>query len=132
MPADPAVAAPTPAVASDLRQLDVAFKRSPLSQLAEEHRWHVEWKQLQNRVAKDPRIIEAKAAANRARTDFEKRERLRAYYRVCYGRMRALASSPEMKAYLDLKRDAHLAMLAQPNVRPEGTHAPEAGSERTR
>ncbi|MEP6777453.1 MAG: hypothetical protein ABI944_03290 [Chthoniobacterales bacterium] len=128
----PALAAPMPAIAPDLNQLDAAFKRSPLSQLSEEHRLHVEWRQLQNRVVNDPRMIEAKAAANRAKTDFEKRERLRAYYKVCYARMGALASSPEMKVYLERKKDAHLTMLAQPKVRPEGAPVPQARSEPTR
>lgn len=109
---------PTPPVASDLNQLDAAFKRTPLGQLSEEYRLHVEWKQLQNRAVNDPRVMEAKTAADHSKTDLEKRARLRVYYNIYYGRMRALSSSPEMKAYLDRQKDAHLALLAQPRVRP--------------
>jgi hypothetical protein len=102
-----------------LSQLDAAFQKSPLGQAAEEQRLHIEWRKLQNRTAHDPAVLEAKAAAAKARTDLEKRARLRAYYTIHFARMQALASSPELKSYLDGKKAAVLWSLAQPRVRPQ-------------
>jgi hypothetical protein len=116
-PAIPALPKSAPA----LSELDAAFQKSPLAQEAEEQRLHLEWRQLQNRVAHDAEVVAAKAATTTAKTDLEKRERLRAYYKVYYAHMQALASSPETKKYLDGKKAAVLASLAQPRVRPETT-----------
>ena len=112
-----------PKNAPALSELDAAFQKSPLAQEAEEQRLHVEWRQLQNRTAHDPEVVAAKAATTTARTDLEKRVRLRAYYNVYYAHMQALASSPEIKKYLDGKKAAALAGLAQPRVRPEASRA---------
>lgn len=104
-----------------LSELDAAFQRSPLGQAAEEYRLHVEWRQLQNRASLDPEVIAAKAAVKTGRTDLEKRDHLRAYYKIFYARMVALTAAPEVKAYLDGKKKAMLDSLAQPRVRPEAT-----------
>lgn len=110
--------------APPLTELDAAFQRSPMGQAAEEQRLHVEWRQLQNRASLDPEVIAAKAAIKNARTDLEKRERLRAYYRIYYARMQLLATAPDVKAYLEGKKKATLDSLAQPRVRPESTAPP--------
>jgi hypothetical protein len=110
-----------PKTAPSLSELDAAFQKSPLAREAEEYRLHVEWRQLQNRVANDPEVIAAKAATTTTRTDLEKRVRLRAYYNISYAHMQALASSPEVRSYLDAKKAAILGSLAQPRVRPETT-----------
>lgn len=111
----------TARTAVPISQLDAAFQRSPLAQAAEEQRLHLEWRQLQNRTALDPEVVAAKKATTRTKTDLEKRARLRVYYNVYYAHMRALASSPEVKTYLDAKKAAALGVLAQPRVRPEPT-----------
>lgn len=108
-----------------LSELDAAFQKSPLAREAEEQRLHLEWRQLQNRAANDPEVMAAKAATKTANTDFEKRVRLRAYYNVYYAHMRALASSADVRAYLDGKKAAVLESLAQHRVRPEATPRPE-------
>ena len=118
-PAVPALAKTAPA----LSELDAAFQKSPLAKEAEEQRLHLEWRQLQNRTAHDPEVVAAKEAATRTKTDREKRTRLRAYYDVYYAHMQALASSPEIKSYLDGKKAAVLESLAQHRVRP--TPAPQ-------
>ena len=105
-----------------LSQLDAAFQKSPLAKAAEEQRLHLEWRQLQNRAAHDPEVVAAKAATTTAKTDLEKRARLRAYYNVYYAHMQALASSPEIKRYLDGKKAAVLESLAQHRVRPSPYH----------
>lgn len=107
--------------APPLEELDAAFKKSSLGQAAEEQRMHVEWRKLKNRTVADPEVVAAKAAAKKARTDLEKRNLMRAYYKLHYARMQALASTPEMKAYLEEKKKAMLAGLDQPHVRPNPT-----------
>lgn len=110
--------------APGLVELDTAFQKSPLAKEAEEQRLHLEWRQLQNRVAHDPEVMAAKAATTTTRTDLEKRVRLRTYYNVFYAHMQALASTPEIKSYLDGKKAAVLESLAQHRVRPTSTPQP--------
>jgi hypothetical protein len=62
--------------------------------------------------------VEARANADRAKTDLEKRQRLRAYYTMFFDRMRGQAGSPELKSYIDTHKTQHLALLAQNRVRP--------------
>jgi hypothetical protein len=119
--------APTPANSPDLPELsklDEAFKQSSLGKAADEYRLQVEVRKLQNKTASDPGVVAAKAAADSAPTDLEKRHRLRDYYNIYYGRMSSLTSSPETKAALDKLKTQHLAMLYQPRVRHE-TDAPK-------
>jgi hypothetical protein len=107
----------------ELSDLDQAFKKTSLGQEADERRLHLEWRQLANRVVNDPEIVVAKKSVAGARTDLEKRERLRAYYDIYYGKMRALASSSEMKNALDTLKTEHLSHLNQPRVRHETDEA---------
>jgi hypothetical protein len=102
----------------ELPQLDEAFKPKSLGKEADERRLHIEWRQLKNRIVNDPQVREAKAAAQAARTDLEKRNGLRNYYNIYYGRMSALAASVEMKLALEGLKAAHQGSLNQPRVRP--------------
>jgi hypothetical protein len=106
-------------------ELDQAFKQSSLGKAADEARLHAQWRQLSNRFISDPDLVEARAHAGRAKTDLEKRHRLRAYYTMFYDRMRAQASSQELKNYIDTHKTQYLALLAQNRVRP--SPAPPAG-----
>jgi hypothetical protein len=110
--------------AAALSELDAAFQQSPLAQAAEEQRLHLEWRQLQNRTAHDPEVIEAQKAAAKAKTDLEKRNRLRAYYNIYYAHMQALTSAPDVKKYLDGQKATALNLLNQPKVRPTPTPHP--------
>jgi hypothetical protein len=101
----------------ELPEIDEVFKRTSLGKEADERRLHIEWRQLSNRVVSDPDVVAAKKSAESARTDLEKRQRLRVYYEIYYGRMRALASSVEMKTALDQLKLAHLSQTSQPRVR---------------
>ncbi len=107
--------------------LDQAFKQSSLGKAADEARLHAQWRELSNRLINHPDLVEARAHAGRAKTDLEKRHRLRAYYTMFYDRMRAQAGSPELKNYIDTHKTQHLALLAQNRVRP--SPAPPAGPE---
>ena len=103
----------------EISQLDQTFsKPRSLGTEADAARVHVEWRQLKNRTVNDPQVQAAKAYAQAARTDLERRNRLRNYYNVYYERMSALATTPEIKLALQALKTSHQAMLAQPNVRP--------------
>jgi hypothetical protein len=102
----------------ELSQLDEAFKQPSLGKEGDERKLHIEWRQLKNQVVNDPEVRAAKATAQAARTDLDKRNRLRDYYSVYYQRMSALAASAEMKLALEGFKSSHVALLSQPNVRP--------------
>jgi hypothetical protein len=111
-----------------ISELDTAFQHSSLGQAVEEQRLHLEWRKLKNRASLDPEVIAAKKAIDtaRPRTDLEKRNLMRAYYKVFYAHMEALAETPEMKPYLEQRKKEALNSLAQPNLRPEPTPRPSA------
>src|SRR5437867_7370455 len=117
-------ATPTPTPASELpelpelSQLDEVFKQTSLGKTADEFRMHIEWRRLRNRVANDPEVIAARKAADAARTDLEKRERIRRYYKVFYARMEALTNRPEIKAALEEMKEKHVGLADQNRVRP--------------
>jgi hypothetical protein len=113
-----ATPAATPAI-PELSQLDEIFNKTSLGKTADEFRQRVELRRLQNKVVNEPTVVAAKTAAESARTDLEKRERLRDYYNIYYGRMAVHALNAEMKAALDKSKAEHLALLNQPRVRPE-------------
>ncbi len=114
----------------ELSQLDQAFKQTSLGKASDEYRTRIEWRNLQNEAINNPEVIAAKKAAESARTDLEKRDRLRDYYEIYYGRMRARASSAEMKKALDTFKAEHLKTLSQPRVRPNGEEPIEAPTPR--
>ena len=116
-PAPPQTEAPAPRIPA-LDELDQAFKQSSLGKAADEARLHAQWRELSNRFINDHDLLEARANAGRAKTDLEKRHRLRAYYTMFYDRMRAQAGSPELKNYIDTHKTRYLALLAQNRVRP--------------
>ena len=106
----------------EISQLDQNFsKPRSLGKEADEARVHVEWRQLKNRTVNDPKVQAAKAYAQAARTDLEKRNRLRNYYNVYYERMSALATTPEIKLALQGLKTSHQGLLDQPHVRPSPT-----------
>jgi hypothetical protein len=106
----------------EISQLDQTFsKPRSLGKEADAARAHVEWRQLKNRTVNDPQVQTAKAYAQAARTDLEKRNRLRNYYNIYYERMSALATTPEIKLALQALKTSHQGLLAQPRVRPSPT-----------
>ncbi|MEY2543707.1 MAG: hypothetical protein QOE81_1168, partial [Verrucomicrobiota bacterium] len=115
--------APPQATVPERAQIDEIFKQTSLGKEADQRRLHIEWRQLQNQVVNEPDIVASKRAAETARTDLEKRQRLRDYYDLYYGRMRVQARSAEMKTALDELRIAHLSQITQPRVR----HVSDAG-----
>ncbi|HJX98159.1 MAG TPA: hypothetical protein VJ281_04735 [Chthoniobacterales bacterium] len=114
----PASASPEPKM-PERAQIDQIFKETSLGKEADERRLHIEWRQLQNQVINDRDIVAAKQAANTARTDFEKRERLRDYYNIYYDRMRVMARSSAMRTAIDQLKMQHIGQLTQARVRHE-------------
>ena len=102
----------------ELKQLDENFKPPSLGPLGDESKLHVEWRQLKNRTVNDPEVQAAKKYAQAARTDLEKRNRLRDYYSVYYQRMSVLATNADLKGALERYKAIHQASLLQPRVRP--------------
>ena len=111
----------------ELKELDESFKPKSLGPDADALRVHVLWRELKNRTFNDPEVQAAKKYAQAARTDLEKRNRLRNYYEVYYQRMSALATTPELKLVLQTLKTVHQNVLAQPRVRPSPT-AEQSGS----
>ena len=109
-----------------LPELDAAFQHSSLGQAVEEQRLHLEWRKLKNRASADPEVIAAQKPISAARTDVDKRNLMRAYYKIFYAHMQALAETPEIKAYLEQKKKDTINSLAQPKVRPEPSARPSA------
>ncbi|MGH8100659.1 MAG: hypothetical protein ACREIW_05135 [Chthoniobacterales bacterium] len=109
---------PSPDV-PDISKIDEIFKQTSLGKQADEQRLHIQWRQLANEVANDPEVIAAKAATHGLRTDLEKRQRLRAYYKVYYERMKAKATSDDIRLAIEQLKASHVSMTAQPRVRPE-------------
>jgi Glu-tRNA(Gln) amidotransferase subunit E-like FAD-binding protein len=128
----PAVSASAPEL-PELSKLDEAFKHTSIGKAADEYRARLDIRMLENRIANDPDIMAAKKNAEAAPTDLEKRERLRAYYELLYGRMRRSASSEETRKALNDEQTEHLRMLDQPRVRPipGGTIPPVAAKSKT-
>jgi hypothetical protein len=108
----------------ELKQLDETFKPPSLGTDAEAIKVRVEWRQLRNRTVNDPEVQAAKAFAQAAPTDLEKRKRLREYYNVYYQRMSALTTSADIKLALEQFKTGHQGMLAQPRVRPTPPGSP--------
>ncbi len=108
----------------ELKQLDQSFKPPSLGMDAEGAKLRVEWRQLRNRTVNDPAVQAAKTYAQSARTDLEKRNRLREYYDIYYQRMSALAATPEIKLTLQSLKTSHEGLLAQPRVRPTPPGSP--------
>ncbi len=116
----PPIASPSATVPAlpELSTLDQAFKQTSIGKAADEYRARLEIRSLQNRIANDPDVVAAKNEAAAARTDLEKRERLRTYYRLSYGKMLRIAASENTRKALQTEEAAHLRMLDQPRVRP--------------
>ncbi len=108
----------------ELSRLDEMFKQTSMGKAADAQRLRVEWRQLKNKVVNDPDLIAIKRAAEGAHTDLEKREKLRAYYKLYFARVRQFPMSSEMKQYVDTMQTSQLGLTAQSRVRPSPTASP--------
>src|SRR5437016_14028177 len=124
-PTPPQNEGPAPRIPA-IEELHQAFKQSSLGKALDEAHLHAQWRELSNRIINDRDLVEARARAGKAKTDLEKRQRLRAYYTTFYDRMRSEAGSQELKSYIDTHKTQHLALLAQNRVRPSPAPAATA------
>lgn len=109
---------PSPPNLPEISQLDEMFKQTSLGKEADEQRLRVEWRQLKNQLANDPDLIATRRAAEKTRTDLQKRVRLRSYYKLYFAKIRLLSMSPEMKQRIDGMEAGQLNSTSQSRVRP--------------
>jgi hypothetical protein len=107
-----------------ITELDSAFQHSSLGQVVEQQKLQVEWRKLKNRAGQETEVVAAKNAIATGRTDIEKRDLRRAYYKLFYGRMQAMAETPEVRAYIEQQKKQILDSLEQPHVRPKPSARP--------
>lgn len=82
--------------------------------------------ELETRIRNDEQLHALEALALQAPTDLERRHRLRTYYEVYFKKLGGLATTPDLKAYLDAQKAAHELILLQPRVRHETDEAAAA------
>jgi len=103
----------------ELQQLNEFFKKTSLGKVADEHRLHLQMVALETRIRNDQDLHASKATAWKASTDLERRHWLKSYYELYFKKLRALATTPDLKAYLDAHEAARKLSLLQPKVRHE-------------
>ena len=123
LPGPGAAALPQLPSGPDLQTLNALFKQSSLGKAADEHRLHLQMAELETRIRNDEDLHALKAAANKARTDLERRHGLKVYYQLYFQKLRALASTPDLRDYLRAQETARQASLLQPRVRHETDEA---------
>lgn len=110
----------------DLQLLNSFFKQTSLGKVADEYRLHLQMAALETRIRNDADLHELKASADKAHTDLERRHRLKTYYQLYFKKLGALASTPELQAYLKAQQAGHEMNLLQPRVRHEPDEAEAA------
>lgn len=126
LPGPGASALPQIPAGPDLQLLNALFKQTSLGKIADEYRLHLKMAALETRIRNDADLHELRAAADREHTDLERRHRLRAYYQLYFKKLIALASTPELQAYLRAQQAAHETTLLQPRVRHKPDEAEAA------
>jgi len=109
-----------------LEALNAFFKTTSLGKAADEHRLHLQMVALETRIRNNEDLHALKASAFKAPTDLERRHRLKAYYQQYFKKLRALATAPDLKAYLETQEASHEMSLLQPRVRHESDEAEAA------
>jgi hypothetical protein len=118
----PSLEGPAPRIPA-IDELDQAFRQTSLGKAADEARLHAQWRELSNRIINDSDLVAARTKAEKMKTDLAKRQQLRLYYAMFFDRMRAQAASPELKNYIDTRKNQHLGLTAQNRVRPSPSPA---------
>jgi hypothetical protein len=118
----PSIEGPAPRIPA-IDELDQAFKQTSLGKAADEARLHAQWRELSNRIINNSDLVAARTKADQMKTDLAKRQQLRLYYAMFYDRMHAQAASPELKNYIDTRKNQHLGLTAQNRVRPSPSPA---------
>ena len=122
----PPEALPKLPISPELQKLNDLFKESSLGKLADEQRLHLQMVTLETRIRNDAELHALRAAADAARTDLERRHRLKNYYEAYYGKLHQLATTPDLQGYLVAQKAAHQMTLLQPRVRHQTDEAAAA------
>jgi hypothetical protein len=117
--------------AQELQQLNEFFKKTSLGKVADEHRLHLQMVALETRIRNDQDLHALKATALKAPTDLERRHWLKSYYELYFNKLRPLATTPDLKAYIDAQEATRKLSLLQPKVRHESDEAEAAALART-
>jgi hypothetical protein len=112
--------------AQELQQLNEFFKKTSRGKVADEHRLHLQMVELETRIRNEKDLHTLKATALKAPTDLERRHWLKSYYELYFKKLRALAITPDLKAYLDAQEATRKLSLLQPKVRHESDEAEAA------
>jgi hypothetical protein len=126
LPPDNSSPAPPLPNTPTIPQLDEVFKQTPVNTAAANARSHLAWRDLKNKMRADPEVKRALATAEAARTDLEKRKLLERYYEIYFGKMIAAAEAPEVKGYINDRKNEVISGLRQSRVRPTPTPQPSA------
>jgi len=110
----------------ELQQLTEFFKKTSLGKVADEHRLHLQMAALETQIRNDQDLHALKATALKASTDLERRHWLKSYYELYFKKLRVLATTPDLKAYVDTHEAARKLSLLQPKVRHEADEAEAA------
>ncbi|MGH8095119.1 MAG: hypothetical protein ACREIF_16885 [Chthoniobacterales bacterium] len=113
----PPNALPKVPATAGLDELNAFFKQTSLGKAADDFRLHLQMAELEVQIRNDQDLHAMRATALRARTDLEKRHLLRAYYHLYFDKLRALATAPDIKAYLNTREASDELTLLQPRVR---------------
>ena len=112
--------------APELQQLNEFFKKTSLGKIADEHRLHLQMVALETQIRNDEDLHVLKASALKAPTDLERRHWLKSYYELYFKKLRTLATTPDLKTYLDAREATRKISLLQPRVRHESDEAEAA------
>ncbi len=110
-------------VTEELQLLNAFFKTTSLGKVADEYRLHLQMVALETQIRNDQDLHALKAMALKAPTDLERRHWLKSYYELYFKKLRALATTPDLKAYLDGYEVTRKMSLLQPRVRHESDEA---------
>jgi hypothetical protein len=112
--------------APELELLNSFFKTTSLGKAADQYRLHLQMAALETRIRNDEDLHRLKASALKAPTDLERRHRLKTYYEHYFKKLRALVTTPDLKAYLQAQEASHEMSLLQPRVRHESDESEAA------
>jgi len=105
-------------------------RKSSTEAAVDELQQRVKFRQAKTRALYDPAVQAEWERASAARTDFEKREALKAYYRALFNRMRRIDSSLKPRIAETEQRALH--RLTQTRIDPTEPFDPDEGLDRFR
>lgn len=103
-------------------------RRSSTEAAADALQQRIRFRQAKTRASNDPAVQAEWARANAARTDFEKRDALKAYYKALFNRMRRVDGS--LRARIAETEQRAMKRLTQTRIDPTEPIDPEERTDR--